>query len=328
MMTCRSSSKRARAARGSALLTVLWISAALSAIAFSLANTVRGETERVSTDLDSLRAYYLAVGAVERASVEKLWANWFPGRVQPMEPGWIDYNFPSGVSRVEIIPETSKLDINTIPENRLALLLAAMGIDPGRAQTIVRGIIARRTTATVLSPVPSGPSFSAPAASFQEIEELLSVPGVTPEIFYGTYIPASEGIQAGSARLVRRGGLIDCLSVFGSGSTVEANTADPAVLAAMSIPPDGIRMLLEMRGKVRIDAARLGQLGQYLGPAGGQLRVDGNSVYTFRATARVRLANGQVSEVRRTVAARVKYMPANFETWIEVLRWYDTAWSN
>ncbi|HXK00907.1 MAG TPA: hypothetical protein VMS37_00815 [Verrucomicrobiae bacterium] len=323
MMTCRSSNSR-----GSALLTVLWISAALSAIAFSLANTVRGETERVSTDLDSLRAYYLAAGAVERAAVEKLWTIWFPGRNQPMEPGWIDYAFPTGVARVEIIPETSKLDVNTVPDGRLAALLAALGVEPGRAQTIVRGIMARRNGTAVLNPVPAGPSFSPQAASFQEIEELLSVPGVTPEIFYGTYVPAAEGVQAGPARLVRRGGLIDCLSVYGTGSSVEANTADPAVLAAIGVPPDGIRMLLELRSRVRIDIPRLGQLGQYLGAAAGQLRIDGNTVYIFRATARVRLANGQISDVRRTAAARVKYMPAGYDDWMDVLRWYDTAWSN
>src|SRR5947209_4121246 len=50
--------------RGSALLTVLWVSAALAAVSFSLSQTVRGEAERVSTDLDGLRAYYLAAGAV------------------------------------------------------------------------------------------------------------------------------------------------------------------------------------------------------------------------------------------------------------------------
>ena len=80
MTTCRFR----RSNRGRALLTVLWISAALSAIAFSLANTVRGETERVSTDLDALRAYYLATGAVERAAVEKLWTIWNPRRFPPV----------------------------------------------------------------------------------------------------------------------------------------------------------------------------------------------------------------------------------------------------
>jgi len=51
---------------------VLWISAALAAVAFSLANTVRGETDRTSTELDDIRGYYLATGAVDRAAVELL----------------------------------------------------------------------------------------------------------------------------------------------------------------------------------------------------------------------------------------------------------------
>src|SRR5690349_15568206 len=48
--------------RGSALLTVLWISAALAAVGFALANTVRGETDRASTTVDEVRSYYLATG--------------------------------------------------------------------------------------------------------------------------------------------------------------------------------------------------------------------------------------------------------------------------
>jgi hypothetical protein len=99
-------------------------------------------------------------------------------------------------------------------------------------------------------------------------------------------------------------------------------------LAAVGVPPEGIHALVELRRKVRIDAARLGALGPLLGPGGGMLRLEGNSMYTIRATASVRLANRQLSDVRRTVAARVKYMPKGFDTWIEVLRWYDTAWSN
>ena len=43
--------------RGSALLAVLWLSLALSAIAFSVASTVHGETERVSTAVDGIRSY-------------------------------------------------------------------------------------------------------------------------------------------------------------------------------------------------------------------------------------------------------------------------------
>ena len=53
---------------GSALLTVLWLCAALSAIGLAVANNVRGETERASTNVDDTKAYFIARGAIERAA--------------------------------------------------------------------------------------------------------------------------------------------------------------------------------------------------------------------------------------------------------------------
>ena len=50
------------------MLAVLWLAAGLSAIALTIANTVRGETERSSTEADGLKAYYLAAGAIDTAT--------------------------------------------------------------------------------------------------------------------------------------------------------------------------------------------------------------------------------------------------------------------
>jgi hypothetical protein len=70
-------------------------------------------------------------------------------------------------------------------------------------------------------------------------------------------------------------------------------------------------------------------LGDLTGSAGGsRMRTEGNSMVTFRATARLRLANGKLSDLRRTSAALVKYMPGGSEVPYHVLRWYDTAWSD
>jgi hypothetical protein len=67
---------------------------------------------------------------------------------------------------------------------------------------------------------------------------------------------------------------------------------------------------------------------QSAGPGSNRLRVEGHSMVTVRATARLRLANGQLSDLRRTVGALVKYMPVGYDSPIHILRWYDTAWSN
>jgi len=104
-------------------------------------DTVRGETERTSTALDGLRAYYLAEGAVQRATLQLLWTRHQSQRTpHPPRLTTVDYVFPSGNVRVEIIPEASKLDVNSAPVQDLYRLIASLGIEPERAQQIAAGI--------------------------------------------------------------------------------------------------------------------------------------------------------------------------------------------
>jgi len=311
------------------LLAVLWVSAALAAIAFSLATTVRGETERASTAVDGLRSYYLAAGGIHRATYEVLWSAQNPGkRLLPRYTTHVDYAFPSGVVHVEIVPEAGKLDVNRTPPEELYRLGVALGLAPERAREIALAIVDWRSPAAAGSGLDQyylslTPSFRARHASLEEIEELLFVKGITPDIFYGTFVPADapEGV-----RLLPRQGLIDCLSVFGSKDRIDANTAAPAVLAAIGVAPDAINALVERRRLAPLSEAQLGAFMQ--GAGGGRLRVEGNSILTLRATARLRLQNGQLSDLRRTVGALVKYMPTGYDAPVHILRWYDTAWSN
>jgi general secretion pathway protein K len=308
---------------------VLWIAAALAAVAFSLANTVRGETDRTSTEVDEIRSYYLAVGAVDRATIEVLWSSVYPNPMIKKGSASVDYTFPTGVAHVELIPETSKLDVNFASPEQLTRLMTALAIDPGTAAQIVSGIMGKRHGEEVGgSSVPGIPSFPGAPTSFQEIEELLQVRGVTPDIFYGTYLPVQGTPAPGESGLVRHSGLADCLSVYGSRERVDANTADPAVLAAIGLTPEGVQTVLRERREAAFTEARLNGLTATLGPGAGMLRREGNSILTIRATARVRLANGQLSDLKRTVAAQVKYMPPRFDSPIHILRWYDTTWSN
>ena len=92
---CPISSSASR--RGSALLTVLWLTAALAAIGLAVANNVRGETERASTNVDDTKAYFLARGAIERALLHMQWGQDFYRRGTPL----MDLPFPNGQVRVE-----------------------------------------------------------------------------------------------------------------------------------------------------------------------------------------------------------------------------------
>jgi general secretion pathway protein K len=322
--------------RGSGLLAVLWLSAALAAIAFSLSVTVRGEIERTSTEVDGLRCGYLASAGIERATMELLWSATSPdNRLIPKGATYVDYVFPSGNVRVEIIPETAKLDVNKTSVDDLAKLLAALGADAGQAEQIAAAINDwRQPGSTLLDGYYSGlsSSFHASHASFREIEELLLVKGVTPDLFYGSYVPAAGGGVLGAmpgeagSRLMRRSGLIDCLSVYGTDGAVDVNTADAAVLAVIGVPLFTAQSIAAQRANGPITNENLGDVTG--GAGGGRLRTEGNSMVTFRATARLRLQNGKLSDLRRTSAALVKYMANGSDVPYHVLRWYDTAWSD
>jgi len=319
--------------RGSALLAVLWLSAALSAIAFTVANTVRAETDRTSTEVDSLRAYYLASGAIDRAI---LYIQWGPAYRNPDgTPKYfqsptraLNFTFPTGTATTEIILETSKLDVNNVSRPDLMALLLVLGAPPDQAETVTQGILDWR------SPSPGGsftqfdqyylslgPSFRARHASFEEIEELLLIRGVTPDLFYGSFTKDDQG------RLIPRAGLRDCLSVYGSTNQLNANGVEPAVMQAIGIGPDVVRAIVNLRQATAL--RDIGQLAPFAsgGPGMTRLSLQPSPIVTLRATARPRLVNGQLSDLRRSVSAMVKFLGPEWNPPFHVLRWYDNATS-
>jgi general secretion pathway protein K len=320
--------------RGSALLAVLWLTAALSAIAFSVASTVRAETERTSTALDSLRAYYLATGAINRAILR---IEWGPSYRNPDGSSMFGaagqgplttmrFEFPTGSAMVNLIPETAKLNVNQAPAEQLMNLLLALGTTPELAQAITVGILDWR------APSPGGsftefdqyylaltPSFRARHASIREIEELLLVRGVTRDLFYGSYIHDPQG------NLVRRPGLRDCLSVYGSLSLIDVNTAEPAVMQAIGVSAGSVAAIVALRKTTPIASSDQISIFSDGSPGFSRLQRTQTTVATLRATARVRLADGQYSDLRRSVEALVKFLGPEWNPPFHVMRWYDQA---
>src|SRR5580658_3840909 len=316
--------------RGAALLTVLWLTAALTAIAFTLANTVRGEVERSSTDADGLKAYYLAAGAIDRTLVYMESGPAFRGPdgkplFQEDVTRVLLLNYPHGVARVEYIPENSKLNVNMAPPRELTNLLLALGADPNRAQAIVSGILDWRAG------TPGGsfsqfdqyylsltPSFRARHASLEEIEELLLVRGMTPDLFYGGYTRDAQG------RFIPHDGLRDCLSVYGSTGPLDVNTVTPEVMVAVGVAPDTAAAIVALRKIAPIQ--NVGQLAPFSNGGGmGRLGMIGGPIATLRATAQLRLPNGQLSDVRRTASALIKTLGQEWDPPFHIMRWYDNA---
>ena len=323
---------KSRSSRGAALLAVLWLAAALSAIAFTLATTVRGETERSSTEADALKAYYLAEGAIDRMLV---YIESGPGAFSGADgkplfrqdvTRFLVLNYPSGVARVDYIPENSKLDVNKATPAELTNLMLALGVDLERAQQIVAGIVDWR------GGTPGGaftqfdqyylsltPSFQARHASVEEIEELLLVRGITPDLFYGRYTRDGEG------RPLAHSGLRDCLSVYGSTGTLDVNGVAPEVMVSLGVPPESAAAIVARRKLIPI--TDMNQLaGLNIGRGGGRLGKNGGPIVTLRATAQMRLPTGQLSEVRRTVSAMIKQrVGGNANPQFQIMRWYDDA---
>jgi len=315
--------------RGSALLAVLWLAAALAAIAFAVANTVRGETERTSTAVDSMRAYYLATGGIDRSLLWMLWGPQYRNPdgtpryfVAPMP--LIHFEFPTGAANVEIIPESSKLNINNAPPAQLLALTAALGIPGDRGQLIVQGILDWR------SHTPGGaftefdqyylslaPTFRSRHASFEEIEELLVIRGMTPELFYGRYEKAPDGT------LLPRPGLKDCVSVYGGSGVYDVNTVQPAVMVALGVPPDAAALVVAMRRQAPFRLPQ--QINAIPGAAVAHLGLGASPVVTVRATAAPRIPGGRLSDLRRSVSALVVFADNQTNPPYRILRWYENA---
>jgi general secretion pathway protein K len=328
--------------QGAALLAVLWLVAGLSAIALTIANTVRGETERSSTDSDGLKAYYLAAGAIDRMLLYMEQPGSFqnPDKTPVIQPTTrvLALDFPTGVVTGEIIPETSKLDVNKSSPKELLNLLLALGQDPAQAEQTVAGILDWRggsdggsLTAFDQYYMSLTPSFKARHASLQEIEELSLVRGVTPDLFYGSYTRNAQG------QLVPHAGLRDCLSVYGSQGSLDVNTVEPEVMQAVGIPPEIAAAIYSLRRAAPIRTME--QLAPFRGsgPGVGRLGMEPlelrNAAFavTLRATAQLKLPNGQLSDVRRTVSELLMFLNSESELMkpgqppYHVLRWYENA---
>ena len=325
---------RTKGERGGALLAVLWLAAALSAIAFSVANTVRTETERTATSSEGLRTYYLASGSIDRAI---LWMQWgyqnyanpdgSPRYYRPPMP-YLRFSYSSGTAIVEVIPEAGKVNINSAPPQEIEGLLNACGANPMEASQITAAILDWRSGTAA----PPGVGFLNPDqtfrpqhASFEEIEEVLLVRGMTPELFYGRFDRDPQG------RLIPRGGLRDSITTYGGqGNQIDVNTAPPLLLASIGIPPPVIDAIIKQR-LIR-PFQSMDQVAPLIAglPSAGRLQVatGPRPVWTLRSTARLRLANGQLSDLTRTVSATIAFLSqqqAITEPPFHIMRWHDEA---
>jgi hypothetical protein len=115
--------------------------------------------------------------------------------------------------------------------------------------------------------------------------------------------------------------------VWGASQRIDINTAPPALLESLGIPAELVRVIIARRAtpftKMEEVAALVGDPAIL-----ARLGIGGSSIWTLRATARPLTPSGRLSDLRKTVAAVVKFVDARqFDPPFHVLRWYDDAWS-
>lgn len=224
---------------GFALLAVLWGVTVLFVLALVFSRSVQVEVRTALYHKEAAQAHALACGGVEVA-IMKLAYPPAPDQKDSLLP-WrhgqraSTLDVAGGRAELRIVNALGLVDLNSASSEQLARLLQARGVDSMKARELASRIVEWRSPAS--SPRESlgftahsgtgGEADEARHASFDSIEELLRVPGMTPEIFYGTLEVGEEG----KIRPVY--GVQQDLTVFSGSAQVNVNYASEEVLESV-----------------------------------------------------------------------------------------------
>ena len=219
---------------GVVLIAVLGGILILTIIVFALANSVRGAADELQNHKEHLQAYYLARGGVFTSAW--LLSQMSPAADAPIHPGQqsIEWQQDSSKVHVDLTDETGKIDLNQVQEPLLEKLLMALGYEMETARPLATAIVDWRNPSSLSrweSAQASGnlleydPSH-ATQSLYAAIEELLQVPGMKPEIYYGRYVRHDDG------KIVRLPGLSECVTVDSGTGQININYAPYPVLVA------------------------------------------------------------------------------------------------
>jgi general secretion pathway protein K len=286
---------------GFALLVVMLVLTLLSVVVLELVFSMRLEASTGRAFKDGLLAEHLVDAAVQQAIREVLsqapvqaldeagqlvFLRAAPGSPLPTRlPVLPRERVPLGAGEYayRITDEDARLNVNTVPTERMDRLLRALGVDKESRDIILdslqdwrdadelRRINGAESDDYYLTlPVP----YRARNAPLQDVAELRQIRGMTEELYWGT--PEHPG-------------LVDLVTVFGRDS-VNLNTAAAPVLTALGLSDAEVADILQTRVRAPYTAVPGRFAGRGLGVGSATFRVE---------------AAGWVGGVRRAHAAAV-----------------------
>ena len=186
------------ARRGVVLILVLWLLFFLGALAVAAGVYAAAQVELARRMGGRTVAYFVARAGVEQAkAVVNADSNLWDCLTEPWAGNWADFSdVPCGAgsfrvwhisggdrgavsTNIGLVDEQRDMDLNQAPRAVVAALFREIGgVDPGAADSIAQAVEARRSG----SP-DQGPPAGHAERGWQDIHQLLSVQGVTPDVF-------------------------------------------------------------------------------------------------------------------------------------------------
>lgn len=278
------------ATRGAALVLVLWLVALLTALVGAFALTARVEHLQGRVLGETAAGQERARAGVEYA-LSRLQGS-------PLQPGWQAdgrrYRWQFDDTRIDlrIVDESGKVDLNHADAALLAALLAALEVEPSRAQQLAGAILDWRDRDDLRQPVggaedadyaAAGLPYGAKDARFESVGELQRILGMDAELY---------------ARL------LPLVTVYGNRSRPDPRFAPAEVLTAL-----GVDAAAAMAQREAGDAGTTP--GDVPAP-----RISGTGTYSIES--RAQLSGGRETVLRAIVRSGPSGVPGAAYT---VLRW-------
>jgi general secretion pathway protein K len=314
--------------RGVALLIVLWIFIFLFVVAFDFSTGVREEATAAHRYSDDNQGYYLALAGFEQGLYDFL--NQSPGRElqaadKPkdiFDAGWREASLGRGTYRLRLVDESSKINLNRADETMLRRIFSNLGVEDPLIGVLIDSImdwrdqddLHRSNGAEDDYYLSLSPPYTAKNGSFDSLEELLWVKGVTTSLYYGY---DSSGTPPGDSPRV---GLREIFSVESPIDRVNLRTASAAVIhVLLGIPLEKCQGFVEERTKLgdKTLADLLPLLGVGSGDAALQMFIFTNpSIVTVEA-------EGYASESRQPRRVKGVIRAGGGNRGYELTRWVD-----
>jgi general secretion pathway protein K len=281
--------------RGFVIVAVLWILAALSALAMIFSVYLSNSAQALAVNDAGLRAEALVSASIELAAYQLLLA----GDKDRPSHGSFHFRLDNADVEVSFTSETARVDLNFAPKEMLTSLLAGLGAREVDAKEYADRIVGWRTR-----PV---------AGAANDEEALYGAAGLaySPRQSLFTHVNELSLVLGLPPALVDRA--LPFVTVFNGSSNVDVLIAAPEVIAGLpGMTPSNLKDFLSERAALPADPSALADA---LGPARASAPIPKSAC--FRILTEIRFGDG-----RRSSSDIVVALGGNEDPY-RVLSWQD-----